>query len=329
MSSVKYNIKRKMEWMGRRLRYIDGAGEIKEWATAMSALNVVLKEIDIKGSADNWRPWKKSKEVVREDLRTTGSQSWEGTLASKKVMGTEMIERRNKPFLAKIRAPRVEVDGEDDEMFDPKAAVMEMLKIPQKERWSESLDLNGKEIIRGGVVKTNMSGGGEVLKKDFTEKKRTVKEPTPKEETGIDRLEWDGEASDQTTNENVELNDGEIISEASTEEVIMSGAVGKVGDKIVVKEETKRWMGAIKRRIDAVESSESLKWLTQDGRETLIQGVEHDLNVKFKSTPRDYRSQLRSNLWRGTKKYWRKKESLDLIAEIREIQRDNGEMPQT
>ena len=44
-----------MEWMARRLRYIDGAGEIKEWAAAMSALNVVLKEVDFKDSSDNWR----------------------------------------------------------------------------------------------------------------------------------------------------------------------------------------------------------------------------------------------------------------------------------
>ena len=52
MSSVKYNIIRKMEWMARRLRYIDGAGEIKEWAAALSALNVVLKEVDFKDSSD-------------------------------------------------------------------------------------------------------------------------------------------------------------------------------------------------------------------------------------------------------------------------------------
>ena len=61
MSSDKYNIKRKMEWKGRRLRYIHGAGEIKEWAAVKSALNVVLKEVDTKGSSDNWWPWKRSK----------------------------------------------------------------------------------------------------------------------------------------------------------------------------------------------------------------------------------------------------------------------------
>ena len=139
MSSIKYNIKRKIEWMGRRLRYIDGPEEIKEWAAAIRALNVVFKEVDIKGSSDNWKPWKRSKVEAREDSMTMGSQSWEGTVASKKGMGTEMIEKRKKPFLAKLRPPRVQVDGDDEEMLHRKAAVMEMLNTPQKEKWSESV----------------------------------------------------------------------------------------------------------------------------------------------------------------------------------------------
>ena len=109
----------------------------------------------------------------------------------------------------------------------------------------------------------------------------------------------------------------------------MSGAVGKVGDKFIVVEETKRWMDAIKRRIDAVETSESLKWLKLDGWKRLIRSVENDLNLKFKSTPQEYRSQVRSNLWRGTKRYWRKKEDIDLIESIRKIQRNTEEETQT
>ena len=69
MSSIAYNITRKMEWMGRRLRYIDEAGEIKEWVVAMSALNALLREVEIKRCSDNWRPWKRTKEVVKECLR--------------------------------------------------------------------------------------------------------------------------------------------------------------------------------------------------------------------------------------------------------------------
>ena len=47
------------------------------------------------------------------------------------------------------------MEGDEEEMLDPKPAVMVMLKTPQKEIWSESLDLDGEDIIRGGAVKTN------------------------------------------------------------------------------------------------------------------------------------------------------------------------------
>ena len=78
MSSVAYNITRKIEWMGRRLRYINDAGEIKEWVSAMSALNALVNEVDIKASSDNWRPWKRTKDAVKVDLRKMGSQSLVG-----------------------------------------------------------------------------------------------------------------------------------------------------------------------------------------------------------------------------------------------------------
>ena len=104
-----------------------------------------------------------------EDSRNMGSQSWEGTLASKKRRVTEMIERRNNPTLSDVRPPRVQVEWDDEDMSDPKAAVIEMLKTPQKEKWSERLDLDGEEIIRGGVVNTIRGGGTNAVKKNFTE----------------------------------------------------------------------------------------------------------------------------------------------------------------
>ena len=83
MSSFVYNITRKLEWMGRRIRYIDEAGDITEWVAAMSALNSLLNEVDIKGSSDNWRPWRRTKDAMKEDFRKNGSQSWDRSLASK------------------------------------------------------------------------------------------------------------------------------------------------------------------------------------------------------------------------------------------------------
>ena len=176
MSSIAYNISRKMEWMGRRLRYIDVAGEIKEWVVAMSALNCLLKELDIKSCSDNWTPWKRTKEGVKEGLRKQGSQSWEDSLASKTGRVAEMIERRSKtgrvteriarrniPCLVKGRPPRVQVDGDDVEMLDPKAAVLKMLEQPQREFWSDNLDGDGdvsaQEEATKDKLKTNMRQG--------------------------------------------------------------------------------------------------------------------------------------------------------------------------
>merc|ERR1712168_1438861 len=81
----------------------------------------------------------------------------------------------------------------------------------------------------------------------------------------------------------------ENVQGASAEVVIMTGVMGNVENKLTLGEETKRWMGAIKKRMDAVNNSESHKWLTHHGWKILIQNVEHDLNLKFKSIPREYR----------------------------------------
>ena len=60
MSSVAYNLTRKLEWMGRRLRRIDKAAEITNWISAMKDINCLLKEVDIKECKDTWwRPWSK------------------------------------------------------------------------------------------------------------------------------------------------------------------------------------------------------------------------------------------------------------------------------
>ena len=61
MSSIAWNLSRKMEWMSRRIRHIDDAGKIMEWMAAMSAINKVLKEIDTTVYKDEWRPWRQGK----------------------------------------------------------------------------------------------------------------------------------------------------------------------------------------------------------------------------------------------------------------------------
>ena len=68
MSSVAYNLTRKMEWMGRRLRYIDEPGLIGEWVVAMTAINTLLKEVESKCCTDDWQPWSKKEGGEKKDL---------------------------------------------------------------------------------------------------------------------------------------------------------------------------------------------------------------------------------------------------------------------
>ena len=51
MSSVTYNLKKKLEWMSRRIRRIDVAGDIKDWVEAMAAINRLMK-VDVKVYSD-------------------------------------------------------------------------------------------------------------------------------------------------------------------------------------------------------------------------------------------------------------------------------------
>ena len=85
---------------------------------------------------------------------------------------TEKIARRNKLILAKVRPPRVQLERDDEEMFDPKAAVLKMLKQPQKEIWSDNLDgdvdVSVQKEVANDKQETNM------LQRDLslTEKKK-------------------------------------------------------------------------------------------------------------------------------------------------------------
>ena len=54
LSSVAWNLSRKLEWMARRLRKIDDVGQIKDWIAAIAAINSLLKEVDVKTYSDVW-----------------------------------------------------------------------------------------------------------------------------------------------------------------------------------------------------------------------------------------------------------------------------------
>ena len=130
----------------------------------MSALNAVFKEVDIKGSSDNWRPWNRPNEMatnaVLKEVDIKGSSDNWRPWKRPKEMATKLPTAVNRPSKERGRPPRVEVEGDDIVMGDPKAAVMEMLKKGemslQKKRLKGEPSLlekkRNKEIWRKGML---------------------------------------------------------------------------------------------------------------------------------------------------------------------------------
>ena len=86
--SVPYNLARKLEWMSRRLRWIDDAIEIREWLDAMSAINKLITEVprEPENFTDGWRPYKENeaaqglhkgnREMDVDDKATNDERQW-------------------------------------------------------------------------------------------------------------------------------------------------------------------------------------------------------------------------------------------------------------
>ena len=73
MSTVAYNLTRKIEWMGTRLRWIDQQENIKVRVADMTAISNSLKEVETKWSSNSWQPWSKRqgwKKNLRIGIRT-------------------------------------------------------------------------------------------------------------------------------------------------------------------------------------------------------------------------------------------------------------------
>ena len=111
--------------MGRRLRRIDDAADIKNWASAMRELNWLLKEVEIKEYKDNWRPWStgnrrgdiQSKNVgTKEQLTSSKPYLFSRTSETVPQVGLEEssgTDLMNNVDRKRSRPPRVEVEGDD------------------------------------------------------------------------------------------------------------------------------------------------------------------------------------------------------------------------
>ena len=135
MSSVAYNLWRKLEYMSRRLRHIDDVGKILEWIQAMTAINKLLKEIDIKEYRDDWRPWRERKITGRVRMRKMDIDEEEPAKGVEKKR--EQLPPLRTPPTGKwkigIKDDGGMIVGDNDKgkkkkKHDPKAAVLEMLR---------------------------------------------------------------------------------------------------------------------------------------------------------------------------------------------------------
>ena len=148
MSSVAYNLMRKLEYMSRRLRHIDEVGKIREWTEAMIAINRLLKEINVKEYRDDWRPWqerKKMGKVLKMDI-----DEEEPAKGVKKIQDQQMPPLRSPTTTTKKTGIKDdggmtvgEIDiGKAKIKFDPKAAVLEMLRESKEQQ--EPYKLKGR-----------------------------------------------------------------------------------------------------------------------------------------------------------------------------------------
>ena len=69
--SVALNLSKKLEWMSRRLRWIDDAYEIQQWILAMTSINSLLKGVgkEKETYTDGWKPWKKKENLGTENTK--------------------------------------------------------------------------------------------------------------------------------------------------------------------------------------------------------------------------------------------------------------------
>ena len=59
MTSVAYNLSKKLEWMGRRLRWIDEAKDLKSWIETMQSVNELMQLVGQNKDEykDGWRKY--------------------------------------------------------------------------------------------------------------------------------------------------------------------------------------------------------------------------------------------------------------------------------
>ena len=94
------NLSKKLEWMSRRLRWIDEVAEIQQWVAAMTNINKLMKEVasDTETYKDNWKPYK-------------AEEQSEKCLQSAKIVecGKKLIQKRKFSQNVELDVPKKDI----------------------------------------------------------------------------------------------------------------------------------------------------------------------------------------------------------------------------
>ena len=133
----------------------------------MGGCNVSTKEVDIKGSPDNWRPWKRPREVIAKELRTMDVDE---------VVPAMGVTKKQELQMPPLRSPTgkrgIKVGGErklkggiklkeerKDEVqcIGPKAAVMELLEKAKQEEAFKTEQEKKKAKVKLSLIEKEMN----------------------------------------------------------------------------------------------------------------------------------------------------------------------------
>ena len=155
----------KMRWLARGLRKCDKQNEIEDWVASMTSLWVLLQKMRSDGAAgQTHRLEKHNEQPPKTNLLVSLPQS-------KSLDKTQEESRRVG------RPPRVEVEEDDIDMVDPKAAVMEMLRKEKKKR-----DKQETKKLQGELSLIEKKRNREIWRKGMLD--RVKKEEVPVEHWG-------------------------------------------------------------------------------------------------------------------------------------------------
>ena len=188
--------------MSRKLRHIDDVGKIMEWTAAMTAINRLLKDINIKEYRDDWRPWRERNKMgkvrkmdIDEEVPTKGMKKIQEQVLPPLMSPTMRTKKIG------IKDDGGMIAGENDRgktkpKFDPKAAVLEMLSESKDQqepnKFKGWLSLKEKRVVQKQQMWNQQAKATEVSGLPHEKRKR-------KREMKVREADWGDEEDEGET----------------------------------------------------------------------------------------------------------------------------------